>query len=102
MPKYFFDDANIHWQSLGGFEHTQYSILDIDQQHNIVDVLFTFAARQQIVLHRHRALNKIFVIQGEHLIYHVDGELKESRPAGRYTSSPASGEPHREGGGDEE
>lgn len=65
-------------------------------------MLFKFAARQQIVLHRRRALNKIFVIQCEHRIYHVDEKLKESRPVGRYTSNPASDEPHREGGGDED
>ncbi|MGZ4960562.1 MAG: regulator, partial [Methylomonas sp.] len=77
-----------------------YSILDIDEEHKTVDVLFKFAARQQIVLHRHKALNKTFVIQGEHRLYHADGRLKETRPVGRYTSSPSSDEPHREGGGD--
>lgn len=100
MPKYFFDDSNIQWQTLTGFEHLQYSILDIDEANHIVDVLFKFAAGQQIVLHRHIALNKMFVIQGEHRLYHADGSLKESRPVGRYTSSQPSEEPHREGGGE--
>lgn len=100
MNKHNFDDTNIQWQSLAGFEHLQYSILDIDQQHNLVEVLFKFAAQQQIVLHRHKVLNKMFVIQGEHRLYHADGSLKEIRPVGRFTSSPASDEPHREGGGD--
>lgn len=100
MTNHFFDDANIQWQTLAGFDNLQYSILDIDEQHKTVDVLFKFAARQQIVLHRHKVLNKMFVIQGEHRLYHTDGSLKESRPVGRYTSSQPSDEPHREGGGD--
>lgn len=100
MPKHFFDDSHIQWQTLPGLDHLQYSILDIDESNKIVDVLFKFAARQQIVLHRHKALNKTFVIQGEHRLYHADGSLKEIRPVGRYTSSQPSDEPHREGGGD--
>lgn len=100
MANYLFDDANINWQTLEGFEHLQYSILDIDEQNKIVDVLFKFAAHQQIVLHRHKALNKTFVIQGEHCLYEADGRLKEVRAVGSYTSSQPSNEPHREGGGD--
>jgi len=100
MANYLFDDANINWQTLEGFEHLHYSILDIDEQSKIVDVLFKFAAQQQIVLHRHKALNKTFVIQGEHRLYEADGRLKEVRAVGSYTSSQPSDEPHREGGGD--
>lgn len=100
MANYLFDDANINWQTLEGFEHLQYSILDIDEQNKIVDVLFKFAAHQQIVLHRHKALNKTFVIQSEHRLYEADGRLKEVRAVGSYTSSQPSNEPHREGGGD--
>jgi hypothetical protein len=44
----------------------------------------------------------MLVIQGEHRLYEADGKLKEIRPAGRYTVSSPSDEPHREGGGDEE
>lgn len=100
MANYLFDDANINWQTLEGFEHLHYSILDIDEQNKIVDVLFKFAAHQQIVLHRHKVLNKTFVIQGEHRLYEADGRLKEVRAVGSYTSSQPSDEPHREGGGD--
>lgn len=100
MTNHFFDDTHIQWQTLAGFDHLQYSILDIDENDQIVDVLFKFAAQQQIVLHRHKALNKTFVIQGEHRLYHADGSLKEIRPVGKYTSSQPSDEPHREGGGD--
>jgi len=100
MANYLFDDANINWQTLEGFEHLHYSILDIDERNKIVDVLFKFAAHRQIVLHRHKALNKTFVIQGEHRLYEADGSLKEIRAVGSYTSSQPKEEPHREGGGD--
>lgn len=95
-----FNDANINWQTLGNFEHLLYSILNIDEQNKIVDVIFKFAANQQIVLHRHKVLNHLFVIQGEHRIYEANGALKEIRPVGSYTISQPSAEPHREGGGD--
>jgi hypothetical protein len=95
-----FDDTNIKWQTLGDFEHLHYAILDIDEQNEIIDVIFKFAAHQQILLHRHKALNKTFVIQGEHRLYEANGRLKEVRAVGRYTSSLPSDEPHREGGGD--
>ncbi|MGR8930720.1 MAG: regulator [Gammaproteobacteria bacterium] len=102
MPNDHFDDSRIPWQRLDGFDHLNYSILNIDEPFKIIDVLFKFAARQQIVLHRHMALNHTFVIQGEHCLYHADGRLTESRPAGRYTVSPPSDTPHREGGGAED
>jgi len=102
MSHHLFDNANIPWQTLGNIEHLHYSILDIDRQNKIVDVVFKFAANRQIVLHRHKVLNKTFVIQGEHRLYEADGRLKEIRPVGRYTSSLPSDEPHREGGGDED
>lgn len=102
MTSHLFDDTHIQWQTLANFEHLQYSILDIDGHNKIIDVLFKFAARQQIVLHRHKVLNKTFVIQAEHRLYEADGRLKEVRAVGSYTSSQPSDEPHREGGGDED
>lgn len=102
MTSHLFDSTDIQWQTLGDYEHLLYSILDIDQQNKIIDVLFKFAARQQIVLHRHKVLNNTFVIQGEHRLYEAGGRLKEVRPVGSYTSSLPSDEPHREGGGDED
>lgn len=102
MTSYDFDDQNIPWQRFEEFDHLQYFIFDIDREHLVVDVLFKFAANQQIVLHRHKALNHTFVIKGEHRLYEPNGEIKEVRPVGRYTVSPASDDPHREGGGDED
>lgn len=102
MATFCFDDRNIVWNTLDGIDHLKYSILNIDEPNGIIDVLFTFAANRQIVLHRHKALNHLLVIQGEHRLYHADGRLKEIRPVGRYTVSPPSDEPHREGGGPEQ
>ena len=97
-----FDDRNIFWNQLGDFQHLAYSVLNIDEARLTADVLFKFSANAQIVLHRHLALNNTFVIQGEHRLYEPDGRLKEIRPVGSYTSSPANPEPHREGGGDQD
>lgn len=102
MAQVRFDDGNIRWQRFGEVEHLWLSVLDVDARNRIVQVLFKFAANQQIVLHRHKTTNKTFVIQGEHRLYHPDGRLKEIRPTGRYTVSPPSDDPHREGGGDQD
>lgn len=96
---YNFDDSQINWNQLEGFDHLSYFVLNVDRDNKIVDVLFKFAANQQIVLHRHVALNHLLVIQGEHILYEPNGEIKERRPTGRYTVSPANEAPHREGGG---
>ncbi len=101
MTPYNFDDRNIQWHKFGDFEHFVYAILDIDEHNKIVDVLFKFEPHKQIILHRHKALNKLLVIQGEHYIYKPNGKLDEIRHVGSYTSSPASNDPHRECGGDE-
>ena len=102
MTNYDFDDQNIPWQRFEEFDHLHYFIFDIDRERKVVDVLFKFDANEQIVLHRHKVLNHTFVIKGEHRLYEPNGEVKEVRPVGRYTVSPASDDPHREGGGDED
>lgn len=90
----------IDWQPFGPFPHFKFAILHLDTARHLADVVFRFAAGQQIVLHRHTALNHTFVLQGEHLIYEEDGSLRERRATGSYTVSPASQTPHREGGGE--
>lgn len=102
MTTHTFDDSNISWNRLGDFEHLHYSILAIDEENRIADVLFKFAANEKIVLHRHKAHNNTFVVQGEHRLYKPDGTLKEVRPVGSMTSSAPDPEPHREGGGDQD
>ena len=102
MPHPRFDDSAIRWQPFGDFPHFVFAIQHVDMEQRIADVLFKFAAGQQIVLHRHKALNHTFVVQGEHRLYEMDGRLREVRPTGSYTISPASETPHREGGGAED
>ncbi len=102
MTRYLFDDCNIKWQKLEGFENLAYSIFNIDRNLKIIDVIFKFTANKQIVLHRHLALNNTFVVQGEHRLYEPNGTLKEIRSVGSYTSSQPCDEPHAEGGGDED
>ncbi len=101
MTAYRFDDRHIRWHKLGDFEHFVYAILDIDKANHIADVIFKFEPHQPIVLHRHKVLNKTLVIQGEHRLYEPNGDLKEVRPVGTYTSSLANPDPHSECGGDE-
>lgn len=96
-----FDDNNIQWNKLGDFEHIHYSVLNIDEPNKTIDVIFRFESHQQIVLHRHKAHNNTFVVQGEHRLFEPNGDLKEIRAVGSYASSPASDEPHTECGGDE-
>lgn len=93
---------SIAWQPFGDFPHFEFAILHLDLERGLADVIFRFAAGRQIVLHKHKALNHTFVLQGEHLIYEADGRLRERRPTGSYTVSPASETPHREGGGEHE
>lgn len=100
MTTHSFDDRNIRWQTLDGIDHLHYWILGVDEGAKIADVLFKFASNEQIILHRHRALNHTLVLQGEHRLYHADGKVKDVRPVGRYTVTPPDVDTHREGGGE--
>ncbi len=102
MPTKEFDERNIEWRTIDGLEHIAYYIYDVDEKGRIVDLLFKFAANQQIVLHRHKAAYRTLVLQGELRIYRANGELIEVRPVGSYVMKEAGGEPHREGGGDQD
>mgnify|MGYP001449281786 FL=1 len=102
-----FDAAAVDWQPLPGpdgnpADHIEMSIVNVDDDAKIVDVLFKFAANEKILLHRHTSNFNTFVVQGEHRIYEPDGALKETRPAGTYKASVPDAEPHQEGGGDED
>jgi 2,4'-dihydroxyacetophenone dioxygenase len=97
-----FDERNIEWGSIEGFDHIWFYIYEVDEANRTVDLLFKFSANAQIVLHRHMADYRTLVLQGELRIYRADGGLKEVRPVGSYVSSRAGGEPHREGGGEQD
>lgn len=95
-----FDDRNIHWQPLGEFKHFMVAVYHVDEARKIVDFIIKYEPNERIVTHRHLAQTSTLVIQGEHRIYEPNGDLKEIRPVGGYTSS-APAEPHSEGGGPE-
>lgn len=97
-----FDVRNIRWNTIDGFPHIAYHVCAVDEAKQIVDILFKFDANSKIVLHRHKADYITLVLQGELRIYRANGELKEIRPVGSYVSGVADGEPHTEGGGDQD
>ncbi len=102
MALHGFDERNIRWNKLDGFEHIWYQVCHVDESNGIVDILFKFSANKQIVLHRHKAAYSTLVLQGELRIYEANGVLKEIRPIGSYVSKLPSDAPHREGGGDQD
>jgi quercetin dioxygenase-like cupin family protein len=97
-----FDTRNIRWNTIDGFDHIAYHVCAVDEEKRIVDILFKFDANSKIALHRHKADYITLVLQGELRIYRANGELKEVRPIGSYVSGKADGEPHSEGGGDQD
>jgi quercetin dioxygenase-like cupin family protein len=97
-----FDTRNIRWYTLDGFPHLSYHICAVDEEKRIVDILFKFDANSKIALHRHKADYITLVLQGELRIYRANGELKEIRPVGSYVATAADGEPHTEGGGEQD
>ena len=97
-----FDTRNIRWYTLENIPHLAYHIYAVDEEKRIVDILFRFDAHAKIVLHRHKADYITVVLQGELRLYRPNGELKEIRPVGSYVEGKANGEPHTEGGGDQD
>lgn len=98
--KIAFDESNITWYTIEGIDHAWYHVLDVDLERRQVDVLFKFAAKKKVVLHRHHAEYSTFMVQGELRLYDKDGALTEIRPTGSYARRPAGGDPHMEGGGE--
>lgn len=97
-----FDVRNVRWNTIEGLDHAAYHICAVDETKRIVDILFKFDAHSKIALHRHKADYITLVLQGELRIYRADGTLKEIRPVGSYVTGSADGEPHTEGGGDQD
>lgn len=95
-----FDQSNIKWNSIEGFENIWYHIIRVDPEAKVVDIIFKFSANKKVVLHRHHADYSTFIIQGELRLYDKDGALKEIRPTGSFVQAKAGGAPHEEGGGD--
>jgi len=102
MAEHSFDQSNITWRTLDWLDHIAFFVYKVDEENRIVDVLFKFAANQRVMLHRHHCPYVTLVMQGELRFYRPDGTLKEIRPTGSFVSGPAHGEPHAEGGVDQD
>jgi quercetin dioxygenase-like cupin family protein len=102
MTTHKFDDANITWYKIDWLPDLEFYVYKVDEENRIIDILFKFAANSKVQLHRHKSPYITFVIQGELRFYRPNGEFKEIRPTGSYVSGVANGEPHLEGGGDED
>ena len=94
-----FDDSNVAWQALNGFEGMVLSLCSVEPESNCVDFLVKFAPDSKVLFHRHLAATHSFVIEGAHVIYEEDGSRRETRPVGTYSITPASDDVHSEGGG---
>ena len=93
-----FDDRHIQWRELAGFQHMRVSIFFVDEAKNLVDLLIKFDPNEKVLLHRHLADTNTFVVEGDHVIYEPDGQVREVRPVGRYTFGTGR-DAHDEGGG---
>ncbi|MDT0633413.1 cupin domain-containing protein [Spectribacter hydrogenooxidans] len=101
-----FDDRNINWLQLGEIEPLLEGVeawfYDVDEKQGAVDALLRFPAHARIVLHRHLAPYRTLVLQGELRLYDRNDKLTEIRPVGSYVYSDGNGDPHSEGGGDQD
>ena len=93
-----FDDSNVQWQALEGFDNMMVSVFFVDEKRNRADFLIKFDANEKVLLHRHLADTNTLVVDGEHVIYEPDGSVREVRPVGRYTFGKGR-DAHDEGGG---
>jgi hypothetical protein len=97
-----FDESNIAWRQLEGFDDLWFYVYGVDRKNGIVDAIFKFAANSRAQLHQHKVPYITLVLQGELRFYRPNGEFKEVRPVGSYVTGIANGEPHLEGGGAED
>jgi hypothetical protein len=102
MAPYSFDESNIPWRTLDWLENLYFYVYNVDEKNRIVDIIFKFPANTQVMLHQHKSNYVTVVLQGELRFYRPNGELKEIRPTGSYVIGKADGEPHTEGGGDQD
>lgn len=102
VTNFKFDQQNITWRTLDWLDNISYYVYNVDEKDRIVDVIFKFAAKKQVMLHQHKSSYYTTVLQGELRFYRPDGSLREIRPAGSYVAGFPDGEPHTEGGGDED
>jgi quercetin dioxygenase-like cupin family protein len=102
MPHYMFDDSNLTWSQFDWLDDVWFYIYGVDRKNGIVDGMFKFSANAKVKIHQHKVPYITLVLQGELRFYRPNGEMKEIRPTGSYVRGIAHGEPHLEGGGDQD
>ena len=91
-------DHEITWLPFAGIENLELSLLDIDEERSVVDLIVRFAPNKTVTMHNHLAQTNMLIIQGELRIYEPDGSIREARTPGRYYRG-RTGDAHSEGGG---
>jgi hypothetical protein len=98
---YKFDDREIDWALFAGFDDLWYFILDLDPKAGTVDMLMKFGPEARCVPHNHVGATKTLVIEGEHHVWHLNGEDPEKtkiKTPGIFSSNDGD-EIHIEAGG---
>lgn len=104
-----FDLSDVHWTHMEGGSEYDYpiefdvAVLGSQPDHGTLDLLVRFAPNSHCHFHRHVAVTRTLVLQGEHHVFDVgsNGEtVHKIKPAGTYSQSP-SGDIHMERGGEE-
>jgi hypothetical protein len=93
-------DHAIVWQPFPPIPHLELTICDIDEERGVVDLIVRFAPNETIAMHNHIAQTNMFIIQGELIIYTLEGDVREVRKAGHYFRGRRD-DLHTEGGGAE-
>ena len=91
-------DHEINWLPFAGIENLELSLLDIDEERSVVDLIVRFAPNKTVTMHNHLAQTNMLIIQGELRIYEPDGSIREARTPGKYYRG-RTGDAHSEGGG---
>ncbi len=90
----------VAWRPFPGFDGLYYNVLDVDDSHELVDMLMKFDPLSKCVPHRHVGPTRTLVVEGEHIMYEADCADVEvdRRPAGTFSTNSGD-EMHIEGGG---
>ena len=103
-----FDLSDVHWTHMEGGPEYDYpiefdvAVLGSQADLGTLDLLVRFAPNSHCHFHRHVAVTRTLVLQGEHHVFDVgsNGEtVHKIKPAGTYSQSP-SGDIHMERGGE--
>ena len=99
-PSFPFDDSKITWHPFVGIDNLAFSLCDLDEERQVIDLIVKFEPNEIVAIHTHIAQTNMIIIQGELRMYETNGTLKEIRPAGRYYRGQRD-DTHSEGGGAE-